>query len=592
MKLFRFVATTALLLSVAAQAHASEISPSDTIIVTATRTEIPLEQAMVLVWVITRDDIELSLATDLAELLRFEAGIDIGRNGGPGQATSFFMRGTESNHTLVLIDGVRMNPGTIGGAAIQHISPEVIERVEIVKGARSALFGTDAIGGVINIITRRADSTHIEAGAGAGSFESRSAFLSGGVRDEKNQFGITLDWQDTDGYPPRLESDIDRGYDNLSLNVHAARDIGGGEISLRHWRAEGTVEYLDFFLAPVDQEFRNSVTAFQFDKQLSARGTNKLIVSHMLDRIEQNQSEDFVESDRLSLDWQHTLAFSEHTVTAGLFAMQESAKTLSFGSGFDEDTDVKAIFLQDQWIGDRQRAFIAARLTDHDSFGNQTTYNVEYGYELTPSWTMRAGLGRAFRAPDATDRYGFGGNPDLEPEIADEYQFGLRYAPGNRHTVDIEFYANDIEDLIEFDFATFTLVNIDAAEIRGAQLGYEYLGDSFSLRADLVRQRAENTSSDSRLLRRAEESITLSYTQDVGQHRLGLSALASGDREDFGGVTLPGYVVASITGQVQLSETLQLNARVENLFDADYQTAANFRMQGRSAFVELKYRRP
>ncbi len=253
---------------------------------------------------------------------------------------------------------------------------------------------------------------------------------------------------------------------------------------------------------------------------------------------------------------------------------------------------MKAIFLQDQWISGRHRAFIAARLTDHDSFGNQTTYNVEYGYELTPSWTVRAGVGRAFRAPDATDRYGFGGNPDLEPEIADEYQLGLRYAPGNRHSLDIEFYANDIEDLIEFDLATFTLVNIDTAEIRGAQLGYEYLGDSFSLRADLVRQKAENTSNDSRLLRRAEESLTLSYTQDIGQHRLGLSLLASGDREDFGGVILPGYVVASITGQMQLSETLQLNARLENLFDADYQTAANFRMQGRSAFVELKYRRP
>ena len=592
MRLFRFVAATALLLSVAPHIRASDISPSDTIIVTATRTEIPLEHATVPVRVITRDDIELSLATDLAELLRFEAGIDIGRNGGPGQATSFFMRGTESNHTLVLIDGVRMNPGTIGGAAIQHISPEVIERVEIVKGARSALFGTDAIGGVINIITRRADETHIEGGAGAGSFDSRSAFLSGGVRNDKNQFGITLDWQDTDGYPPRVESEIERGYDNFSLNAHATRDIGHGEISLRHWRAEGTVEYLDFFLTPVDQDFRNFVTAFQFDKQLSDRGTNKLIISHMLDRIEQNQSDDFVESDRLSLDWQHTLAFSEHTVTGGLFAMQETAKSLSFGSGFDEDTDVKAVFLQDQWISGRHRAFIAARLTDHDSFGNQTTYNVEYGYELTSSWTVRAGLGRAFRAPDATDRYGFGGNPDLEPEIADEYQLGLRYAPGNRHSVDIEFYANDIQDLIEFDFATFTLVNIDTAEIRGAQLGYEYLGDSFSLRADLVRQNAENTSNDSRLFRRAEESFTLSYTQDIGQHRLGLSVLASGDREDFGGVTLPGYAVASLTGQIQLSRTLQLNARVENLLDADYQTAANFRMQGRSAFIELKYRRP
>ncbi len=592
MTLFRFVAMTASLLSVASHVHASDISPSDTIIVTATRTEIPLEQATVPVRVITRDDIELSLATDLAELLRFEAGIDIGRNGGPGQATSFFMRGTESNHTLVLIDGVRMNPGTIGGAAIQHVSPEVIERVEIVKGARSALFGTDAIGGVINIITRRADKTYIEGGAGAGSFDSRSAFLSGGVRNEKNQFGFTLDWQDTDGYPPRVESQVDRGYDNVSLNIHAARDIGSGEISLRHWRAEGTVEYLDFFLTPVDQDFRNSVTAFQFDKQLSERGSSKLIVSHMLDRIEQNQSDDFVESDRISLDWQHTLALAEHTITAGLFAMQETAKTLSFGSGFDEDTDVRALFLQDQWIRGRHRAFVAARLTDHDTFGNQTTYNVEYGFELTPSWTVRAGMGRAFRAPDATDRYGFGGNPDLEPEVADEYQLGLRYAPGSRHSVDIEFYAKDIEDLIEFDLAAFTLVNIDTAEIRGAQLGYEYLGDTFSLRADLVRQRAENTSSGTRLLRRAEESITLSYTQDVGRHRLGLSVLASGDREDFGGVILPGYVVASLTGQIELSKTLQLNARVENLFDADYQTAANFRMQGRSAFVELKYRRP
>jgi vitamin B12 transporter len=463
MTFFRLVAATALLLSAAPQSYASDISPSDTIIVTATRTEIPLEQATVPVRVITRDDIELSLATDLAELLRFEAGIDIGRNGGPGQATSFFMRGTESNHTLVLIDGVRMNPGTIGGAAIQHISPEVIERVEIVKGARSALFGTDAIGGVINIITRRADETHVEGGVGAGSFDSRSAFVSGGLRDDRNQLGITLDWQDTAGYPPRVGSDVDRGYGNFSLNVHAARDIGHGEISLRHWRAEGTVEYLDFFLTPVDQDFRNFVTALQFDKQFAGRGTSKLIVSHMLDRIAQNQSDDFVESDRLSLDWQHTLAFSEHTVTAGVFAMQETAKSLSFGSGFDEDTDVKAVFLQDQWIRDKHRAFVAARLTDHESFGNQATYNIEYGYELTSSWSVRGGLGRAFRAPDATDRYGFGGNPDLEPEISDEYQLGLRYAPGDRHSVDIEFYANDIEDLIEFDFASISTLRRYAA---------------------------------------------------------------------------------------------------------------------------------
>ncbi|MCK5325283.1 MAG: TonB-dependent receptor [Woeseiaceae bacterium] len=589
MRLFRLTLIAALSLSVVLHAYAADISPADTIIVTATRTEIPLEHATVPVQVITREDIELSLAADLAELLRFEAGLDIGRNGGPGQATSIFMRGTESNHTLVLIDGVRMNPGTIGGAAVQHISPEVIERVEIVKGARSALFGTDAIGGVINIITRRAEQTNVEVGTGAGSFNSRSAFVSAGTRGDRNQFGITFDWQDTDGFPPRLESDIDRGYDNLSLNVYAARDIGRGEISLRHWRAEGTVEYLDFFLTPVDQDFENSTTAFEFDKEISNQGTSKLILSYIQDRISQNQSDDFVESDRLSFDWQYTHAFSRHTITGGLFAIDENARTLSFGSGFDEDTDVRAIFLQDQWNHARHRTFLAVRLTDHESFGYETTYNAEYAYELSAAWTARAGLGRAFRAPDATDRYGFGGNPDLDPELANEFQVGLRYAPGGRHTVDIEIYANDIEDLIEFDLSTFTLANIDTAEIRGAQLGYEYRGDTFILRADFVKQRADNKTTDSRLLRRAEESMTVSYAQDVGKHRFGVSVLASGDREDFGGVHLAGYVVASLTGQLHLSDAWQLNARIENLFDTEYQTAENFRMQERSAFIELRY---
>jgi len=589
MKFFQLGAATTLTLCVVLPAIASDISPGDTIIVTATRTEIPLEQATVPVRVITRDDIELSLATDLAELLRFEAGIDIGRNGGPGQATSMFLRGTESNHALVLIDGVRMNPGTLGGAAIQHISPEVIERVEIVKGARSALFGTDAIGGVINIITRRAEETSVEAGAGAGSFDSRSAFASAGTRGENSQYGMTVDWQDSAGYPPRVESDIDRGYENFSLNAYATRDIGNGEIGLRHWRAEGVVEYLDFFLTPVDQDFLNSTTAFEFDKQVGERGTSKFVAAYMQDEIQQNQSDDFVESDRVSIDWQYTHAYSEHTVTGGLYAMTETARTLSFGSGFDEDTRVRAVFIQDQWTRDRHRAFVALRLTDHESFGNQTTYNAEYGYELSDAWTLRGGLGRAFRAPDATDRFGFGGNPDLDPELADEYQLGLRYTPGSRHSMDLELYANDIKDLIEFDFVTFTLVNIDAAEIRGAQLGYEYRGDTFSVRTELLRQRADNKTTGERLLRRAEESLTLSYTQNVGDHRFGVSVLASGDREDFGGVRLAGYVIANLTGQLTLSKAWQLNARIENIFDTEYQTAANFRMPERSAFIELKY---
>ena len=567
----------------------AEISPGDTIVVTATRTEIRLDDATVPVTVITREDIEQSLATDLAELLRFEAGIDVGRNGGPGQSTSIFLRGTESNHTLVLVDGVRVNPGTLGGAAIQHIAPEMIERIEIVKGARSALFGTDAIGGVINIITRRAQDAYVEGSVGGGSFDTRSGYVSAGNKGDSGDFGVTLNWQSTDGYAPRTDSDIERGYDNLSANIYGSRQFGANELSVRHWQAEGEVEYLDFFLTPVDQDFENTTTALEWSTAVSERGSSKLIVSYMQDSITQNQSDDFVESDRISFDWQYSHAFEHHTITGGLFNIDETASTLSFGSGFEEDTTSRAVFLQDQWSRDQHRAFVALRLTDHETFGNHTTWNVEYAFEINADWTLNAGLGHAFRAPDATDRFGFGGNPDLDPEIADEVQLGLRYTPSSKHRFDLEIYSNDIEDLIEFNLQTFELENIDEAEIRGAQLGYEYRGDGYVVRAEVVKQKADNATSDTRLLRRAEESASLSFMRDIGRHRVGLALLASGDREDFGGVRLDGYVVANLTGQFRVNDHWSLNARIENVLDTEYETAASFRMQERSGFVELKY---
>jgi len=577
-------------LSIPAVSVAVDITQGDTIIVTATRTPIQQADATIPVTVITREDIALSLATDLSELLRFQAGIDIGRNGGPGQATSVFLRGTESNHTLVLIDGVRMNPGTIGGAAVQNISPEMIERIEIVKGARSALFGTDAIGGVINVITRRTKEGYAEAGVGSGSFATQSGHVSGGNRTDNAEFGINLDWQDTDGFAPRIDSEIKRGYENLSANVYASRKTGQHELSFRHWRGEGNVEYLDFFLAPVDQDYENAVTSLALESRPTAAGSSKLVLSFAQDEIRQQQTPDFVRSERLSLDWQYSHALENHTLTGGIYFVDEDASTLSFGSGFDETTMTRAVFVQDQLALGRHRAFVALRLTDHESFGNHTTWNTEYAYTISDAVTLNLGLGHAFRAPDASDRFGFGGSADLKPEIADEQQFGIRYLAGDRHSFNIEFYANKIQDLIEFDFDTFTLQNLDEARIRGAQLGYEYRGESFVLRADLVKQRAENANSGTRLLRRAEETATISLTQSLGAHRLGLSVLASGNREDFGGVVLPGYVVANASALLQLNEEWQLSARIENIGDTEYQTAADYRMQERSGFVELRYR--
>ena len=563
--------------------------PEDNIIVTATRSPIPVTEAIVPVHVITRQDIEQSMASDLAELLRFEAGLDIGRHGGPGQATSVFLRGTESNHTLVLIDGVRINPGTVGGAAIQNIAPEVIERIEIVKGARSALFGTDAIGGVVNIITRRNDRSFVEGGVGGGSFSTRSGSVAAGRRSTDADAGIAFNWQDTEGFPSSTASDVDRGYENLTANVYGGKRLGRNYVSVRHWRASGTTEYFDFFLAPLDQDFRNESTAAELQTELGGGMDSKLILSHIVDEIEQNQSPEFVKSTRSAFDWQLSLERGNHRFTGGAYLVEENAEAFAFGSGFDEDTTVKAVFLEDQWNMDRHGVFLAVRLTDHDSFSNYTSWNAEYSFDFNERWTLNAGLGHAFRAPDATDRFGFGGRPDLDPEIAEEAQLGLRFRPSARHSLELGLYRNDIDDLIEFDLASFELRNIAQAEIRGAQLTWQYDNGNWSARTTLVRQTADDGADGSRLFRRAEESLTVNLTRNIGDHRVGLSVLASGDRVDVGDVRLSGYVLADLTAQFALAGNWRLNARVENLLDSGYETAAGYRMQERSGFLDLRY---
>lgn len=578
-----------LLLVYTAAIGAEPPDPDDNIIVTATRTAIPLAEAIVPVTVITRQDIEQSMASDLAELLRFEAGLDIARNGGPGQPTSVFLRGTESNHTLVLIDGVRINPGTVGGAAFQNVAPEVIERIEIVKGARSALFGTDAIGGVINIITRRSDRVFAEGGLGGGSFDTRSGSFAAGRRTEDADAGIALNWQDTEGFPASTASDTDRGFENLSANVYAGKRFGSSYLSIRHWRAAGSTEYFDFFLAPLDQDFRNESTAAELQTSLGAHVESKLVLSHIVDEITQNQSNEFVKSARNALDWQLALERGNHRWIGGLYLVEENAESFAFGSGFDEDTTVKAVFLEDQWNVGRHGLFLAVRHTDHASFSNHTSWNAEYSFAFNDRWTLNAGLGHAFRAPDATDRFGFGGRPDLDPETADEAQMGLRFRPSARHSLEFGLYRNDIDDLIEFDLASFELRNIATAEIRGAQLAWEYDGDNWSARTTAVKQKADNGADGSRLFRRAEESVTFSLTRNIGEHRIGLSMLAAGDRVDVGDAPLAGYVLADLTAQLSLGGGWRLNARIENLLDTQYETAAGYRMQERSGYVDLRF---
>lgn len=572
-------------------------SKLDTIVVTPTRSELRLADTLAPIIVIDRQAIVQSQANDLAELLQFNAGLDLGRNGGPGQLSSLFIRGAESNHTLVLIDGVRMNPGTIGGAAIQNIDPEFIERIEVVKGPRSTLYGSEAIGGVINIITRRTDAGPAVAGSiGGGSDATREAALHLATSGRRGRADLGLIVRESDGFPTLRGDNVDRGYDNITLNLNAATEFELAGVELRHWQSSGTTEYSDFFATPVSQDYANRVTALTVASRFADRWQSKLTLSHIVDDIEQNDNPDFITTRRDTLDWQHSYELRPgHQLMGGVYYWKEAATGSVFGSVTDSDIDTTAAFVQSlQQLG-RHRIQLAARLSDHEGFGSQTTWNFDYGLRVGERGQMSIGAGSGFRAPDATDRFGFGGNPTLDPEVSRNFELGFGFRLSDTQSLNVQLFDNHIEDLIVFDFdpVTFDGINrnLEETRIRGAEFGYSLAAGPWAVNATAVLQDPKDETTNAALPRRAKRSASANVGYDFATVRLGLNLLASGERKDsgFSETVNAGYVLANVTTSWRLNESLLLTARIENLLDTQYETAAGFRSADRGFHLNLRY---
>jgi vitamin B12 transporter len=548
--------------------------------------------------VIESAELERQPAADLGDALRMRAGIEVARLGGPGQQTSVFLRGTESNHVLVLVDGLRINPGTIGSAAIQNIAPELVERVEIVKGPRSALYGSDAVGGVINVITRRGGGEGLRAQAGFGDYDTRSASLSGGFGGTAGDASFGVSWLDSAGFPTRVGDTINRGYEHLSLTASARAHWDALELGLRAWHTAGTSEYSDFFVTPVDQDFENSAFAASAAFAPAGRWDLRLTLGHALDQIAQNQSPDFLRTRRWTVDWQNDIALdAAGRITAGLLWQDERADAESFGLPYDAATRSTQLYVQDQAQFGRHRLLVAAAWTDHETFGGHATWNAEYGFEPWRGALLTAAAGTAFRAPDATDLYGFGGNPELVPEQSRSYEASVRQRIGARHSLSLALFRNEIDQLIQYvvtDFGTFEGENrnVERARIEGAEAAWRLDGERWSARADITLQDPREVTTGARLLRRAREHATLAVTRRIGPHELALDLLYAGERRDFGfpdPLVLPAYWLASLSTRVAVCEGWTLLARAENLFDEDYELAHGFNTMGRSLFVALRH---
>ena len=285
-------------------------------------------------------------------------------------------------------------------------------------------------------------------------------------------------------------------------------------------------------------------------------------------------------------------------MTAGVLWQDEKADAESFGAPYAADTTTSQFYVQDQADFGPHRLLLGAAYTDHETFGGHATWNAEYGFAFSGGSLVTFAAGTAFRAPDATDLYGFGGNPDLDPEESQSVEMSWRQPIGDRQSFSLTAFRNDIDELIEFvvtDPVTFDGENrnVARARIEGLEAAWHYEGEQWEARAAATLQDPRDRTTDARLLRRARENYTAAVARRFADgHEVALDLLYAGERRDFGfpaQVVLPAYWLANLSAKVALSERFTLVARMENLFDEDYELASGFNTVGRSLFGALRY---
>jgi len=583
--------------------------------VTATRTPLIADQEVAPVIVIGPQQLQLAQGQDVVSVLRDYAGLDVAANGGPGQPASLFLRGSNSTHTLVMIDGVKINPDNGFGSALQNVRLTDVERIEIVKGPRASLYGSDAIGGVINIITKKASNglqygAHVGGGR-YGTFDD-GGDVSYGVGD--SAIGASADDYHTDGFPAVAGFPSDSGNQDRTLTAFGRTKLDGLDLGFNHWQSKGYTQYVgsdaNFNPIPVDEDFQDATSSFDVGGHPLQDWRSNLDLSHMLDEIDQRQVDsfnipaapDFVHTQRNTADWQNDLALSDsQLLTLGLYSEDEHTATESFGTVYDESHRVNALYAEDDLDWDSQRLVLAGRDTHDQEFGNHFTYNVDYGYDLSNSTKITTGVGTGFRAPSAAERFGFDGNPDLKPETSTNYELGLRQKLGSDQLLTVSVFQDKLDDLIVFQPQPTTAdpfagqnENVDRARVQGLEIGYSVGLGSWEWDNQAILQEPKDLDTDTLLLRRVKHSLTSSFTWHDDLTSAGLNLLLTGPRADIdfntgAPTTDGGYALLGASVHRELGYGFALLFRVDNLLDSKYQVANGYNVAGRSLFLQLEY---
>lgn len=612
--LFR-TAALSVALALALPLHAEEPSVfiGDEIVVTPTRAPQKLSDTLAATTVLTRSDIEASGATDLPALLQGLSGVEVSQTGGFGGQSAIRLRGAEADHTLVLVDDLRVNSVSSGTTSVEHLALDDIERIEIVRGNVSSVYGSEAIGGVVRIFTRQGrgevkprmaialgtdDFRNISAGIG-GELKPGLRFdfsagqtRSGGFSSVRRQY-IPAPWvfdaADADDDQTR------NTHFNFRLSHQISDRLNWG-LSARQNRAD--VDYDGSFSNHAEQNLA-AYSLYVQGKPLE-NWHSRLIAGRSTDELD-NDWNGFAAGryhtriDQLS--WENTYAMGGHQLRFGVDAQDQRLSSDQIYSTTGRQA-VSAYAGAGVKLGAHDFD-LSVRHDRYSDFGGHTTGRAAYGYRFTPGLKLHGAVGTAFKAPTFNDLYldyppFYYSNPDLKPERAQSAELGLNYAYAGQFVQATLFFTRT-RDMVAIDPVTYsTTVNLDRARNRGLELAWNGKLAGLNARAALTLQNPEDASTGQALLRRAQRFGSFALADRAGKFGWRAEVVAAGPHPDvhvsnFTRTSVPGFAALNLSADYALKPGWKLGARVINALDAEYSLVHGYATPGRQVRLELAY---
>lgn len=572
--------------------------------------------------------IEESKALSVTDALRTVPGVEINQSGGLGSTSTIFIRGTKTEHALVMLDGMVLNDAVSTGKIFDfaHLPIDGVERIEIVKGAQSTLYGSEAIGGVINIITKKGtEGQKLSLNTEAGSFDTFKQNISFGGKNKNGDFYISathLNSSSVSVANSDLEGNTeDDDYKNTTAvtkaNINASEKVTitlNGRISdFEKDIDNGNGSFAD------DLNQLNEGTEYQIGTTLNykdkdAKLSSRLSFYYSVKDWEDNDPDtsDFLHSTFLgkiaSTEWQTTKEIKNHKLTAGIGYSEDKGEFSYFSNGMfgpftdamtEQGSQTASIYLQNQMsFAEKIFPVIGIRYDDHSMFGEETTYKAAIAYLIESTQTkLKTSYGTGFKAPSVYQLYSSYGNTNLKAEKSKSFDIGFEQSLcKDKINTEIVYFHNDIEDMIDYDFASYSYENIAEAKTSGVE---------FSLKAkitDKLNASVNYTYTDTEdqygkeLLRRAKNKANLSLNyRHCEKLSLNFFAKYVDDRKDitFVGfesvtVTNPSYIVCDINADYKVNDIFSFYAKITNIFDEKYEDVYGYGTEGVGYFAGCK----